>query len=200
MKHFSTAGWTLVAILFAVFATLSSTRTQLAAQTTQPQGGEQMDAAKLQLLLDYTEIVNAVNAVGITADRKDWQGCRTLFTDEVDIDYTSIAGGTPSSVKADALIESWRKALGGFKATQHAISNHRITINGDEADSFSYVHAMHYLPHDKGSNHWIVYGYYDHMLVRTPGGWKVKAMKFTVTYAEGNQQLFQLAAAAMEKK
>jgi hypothetical protein len=44
-----------------------------------------------------------------------------------------------------------------------------------------------------------VYGYYNHRLIRTPGGWKVKAMKFTVTYADGNQQLFPLAAEAMKK-
>jgi hypothetical protein len=44
-----------------------------------------------------------------------------------------------------------------------------------------------------------VYGYYDHKLIRVAGSWKVKAMKFTVTYADGNQQLFQLATEAMKK-
>jgi hypothetical protein len=189
---------TAVAVLLLV-TVLTLMPTQALAQNTQTKAGENIESAKLQLLLDRQDIIAAVNAVGITADRKDWQGCRALFTDQVDIDYTSLAGGKPSTVQADGLIDSWRKALGGFTSTQHAITNHQVTVKSDEADSFSYVHAMHYLPNTKGSDYWVVYGYYDRKLIRVAGSWKVKAMKFTVTYADGNQQLFHLATEAMKK-
>ncbi len=78
--------------------------------------------------------------------------------------------------------------------TQHAITNHRVSFRGDEAECFSYVNAMHTLPNDSGADTWQVIGRYEHHLVRTPRGWKVDRMKFIVTLTLGNDDLPNMAA------
>ena len=55
-------------------------------------------------------------------------------------------------------------------------------------------HATHFLPNDKGDSFWTCGGRYDYGLVRTPRGWRVRQMKFTMTWARGNPQLLQMAA------
>jgi hypothetical protein len=91
----------------------------------------------MQRFSDRTEIIDAINAVAFFADRKDWATVRRQFANEVDMDYTSLAGGQPVRVKANDLMQGWEKGLAPLKATQHLITNHQVTIQGDEAESLS---------------------------------------------------------------
>lgn len=152
-----------------------------------------MNETAFQKLLDRLEIIDTVNQVGMSADLRDWQACRNCFADQVDVDYTSLVGGQPAAIAADALIEQWRKSLSGLKATQHMISNHAVTLNGDTATCVSHFRAQHLLPNDKGSPLWMLGGTYHHELVRMEQGWKIRKMKMTATWAEGNQQIMTLA-------
>ncbi len=153
-----------------------------------------MNEIKLQELLERMEIINTVNQVGMTADLRDWKACRNCFTDQVDVDYTSLIGGQPAMVSADDLIESWSQQLSGLKTTQHMITNHAVTLNGDTATCISQFQAQHLLPNDTGGPLWTLGGIYHHELMHTNNGWKVCKMKMTATWAEGNQQIMTLAA------
>ena len=138
-----------------------------------------------------------------------WDKLKSAFADEVLLDYTSMTGGQPSTSKTfdnlfagklspDTFIASWKDLLPGFKMTQHAITNHTVTLRENGADCFSYVTAIHHLPVEKGDNYWTVHGFYDHHLVRSASGWKVDAMKFTVRFIQGNSDLPKLAAEAVK--
>jgi hypothetical protein len=52
-------------------------------------------------------------------DDRDWDVVRAGLADELDTDYTSLFGGEPEHLAADALVERWRGMLPGFDATQH---------------------------------------------------------------------------------
>lgn len=152
-----------------------------------------------QIAQDRANIIDAINAVGMWADRKDFAKLRPLFADTVAMDYTSLAGGAPVTVKADDLMKGWEAGLKPFR-TQHMITGHLVTIKGDTTEAMSNVHAIHYVPNELGTSNWHVYGYYEHKFARTSSGWKVTSMKINKTMADGNAALSGLAASAGVQK
>ncbi|CAN5391130.1 hypothetical protein BH20ACI1_BH20ACI1_09650 [soil metagenome] len=81
---------------------------------------------------DELEIRRVVDEIDNTCDAKDWERCRSLFTDEIEADFTSLAGGEPGKMKADDLIDAWKTNLFAEKKTCHLRSNHSIKIDGDK--------------------------------------------------------------------
>ncbi len=158
-----------------------------------------MDDAKLQLLLDRAEISDVQLRYATGLDTRDWVLFRSCFTDEIDTDFTSVFGGTPRKVKADRWADAARRSLSGLKATHHMITNHAITVNGDEALCIAYLQATHYLPNDTGDNTQTMGGYYTNHFARTPQGWKIRACKLTLTWTAGNFHIFTLADRALKK-
>src|SRR6185312_14609242 len=99
------------------------------------------DETKLQYLLDRAEISDVQLRYATGVDMRDWASYRSCFTDEIDTDFTSAMGGEPRRLKADQWVEYARRTISGLKATQHMITNHVITLEGDEATCVSYVQA-----------------------------------------------------------
>lgn len=148
--------------------------------------------AKVEELLNEREITGIVNSIGIEADRRNWSAVENAFASEVLLDYSSM-GAKIETLTPQQIIANWKTILPGFKMTQHAITNHRVSISNKTATCFSYVTALHYLPNDSKSDVWRVVGFYEHRLVRTEAGWRVSEMKFTATIIDGNTDLPKLA-------
>ncbi|MBI5748694.1 MAG: hypothetical protein HZA00_06160 [Nitrospinae bacterium] len=53
------------------------------------------------------QVIDVVNGVVISVDRRDWKTCRSYFIDEPFIDYSSLNGQAGSKVKADKLVKGW---------------------------------------------------------------------------------------------
>lgn len=158
-----------------------------------------MNETIVQQLLDRAEIADVVTRVATCADARDWAGVRACFTDEVDLDYTSLSGGTSVRLRADDLVAQWQQTLSGFEATHHLLANQLITVNGDEATCFAYVQATHLLPTSTGESTWTLGGTYTYLLSRTQQGWKIRSSTFIVKWAKGNQQLVTLAQARVQQ-
>lgn len=154
------------------------------------------DACASERESDREQIVEIVNGIGNSADRRDWVACRAFWIEEPFVDYSSLSGQPGVRVRAADLIAGWNAFLPKFKFTQHFITNHEVRISGDRADCRSYVHAIHNLPFAEGGDMWGVYGVYEHELVKTPTGWKVSKMIFRLLAQEGNRGLPALAAKA----
>ena len=142
-------------------------------------------------LKDRLAIIDVVNNMGTLADLGQYDRLEQLFTDEVTLDYTSLFPGEVQNISSDRLMTQWQSTLPGFDATQHQITNHQITIDGDEATAVAYVRATHKL----GNEMWVVGGYYVDELVRTDEGWKLKAIQYNALYEEGDRSLIEQAAA-----
>ena len=140
-----------------------------------------------QHYFDRMEITRIVDEIDNAVDAKDWERCRGYFTDEIYADFTSLAGGSPGNMPADDLVGAWRTNLYADKLSHHMRSNHRITIDGDEAEVFSKGYALNILSRPTGSDLWEVWGNYTHTLQRTDEGWKCSGMTFVVTHARGNE-------------
>ena len=142
-------------------------------------------------LKDRLAITDVVNSMGTLADLGQYDRLQQLFSDRVTVDYTSLFPGEVQEISAEQLMTQWQSVLPGFDATQHLITNHQITIDGNEATAVAYVRATHKL----GDEMWVVGGYYVDELVRTDEGWKLKAIQYNALYEEGNRALVEQAAA-----
>jgi 3-phenylpropionate/cinnamic acid dioxygenase small subunit len=154
-----------------------------------------MENAKIQFLLDRAEISDVQLRYATGLDSRDWPLFRSCFTDEIETDFTSVFGGEPRKVSANRWTEAARRSLSGLAATQHMITNHVITVAGDDATCIAYVQARHYLPNNAGDSMQTMFGYYTNRFVRTAAGWKIRACKLTVTWQTGNPGIFALAGA-----
>jgi hypothetical protein len=151
-------------------------------------------AITLETLIARAEISDVVNRYATGIDRRDWGLYRSIFADEVDLDFTTWSGGEPRRMAADAWVAGVRDGLSGFDATQHQSSNHVHTIEGDAATCVSYMIARHYLIVDGDRRMQSLGGYYTNRLRRGPEGWTIHACTLTVTWEMGDRGLFLIAA------
>ena len=158
-----------------------------------------IDENKLQFLLDRAAISDVQLRYATGVDMRDWPLYRSCFTDEIDTDFSSVVDRPPQRMKADEWVEFARRTINGMKATQHMITNHVITLDGDEATCVAYVQAHHHLPNDTGSSDQVMYGNYTNRFVRTPDGWKIRSCTLTVTFNEGNMHILELARRRLDE-
>lgn len=138
---------------------------------------------------DEAAIRRVVDEIDNACDLKQWKRCRSYFADEIEVDFTSLAGGEPGAMKADELIEAWKTNLFSEKKTFHQRSNHSIKINGDSAEVFSKAYAFNLLETGEVTGFWEVWGNYTHALRRTEKGWKVTKMTLDVIYRRGDENV-----------
>lgn len=145
--------------------------------------------------LDMTTqmIIQAVNQMALAADARDWSLCRSTFANEVYVDYTSLAGGEPATIPADALIASWEGLLPGFTATQHLLGSHVVDIQGDTAQCESHFQATHVLDDEL----WTLGGKYHFRLQHRADTWQISAITMIALWSVGDQA--SLLAQATER-
>lgn len=126
-------------------------------------------------------------------DARDWPAYRALFTDTIALDYGAI-GSITGPIAADEWVARCR-ALEGFHATLHRLSNLRCTIAGETAQVDSYVDALHFVT-DSGIEHCgRLAGRYHHRLKHGPDGWRISGCTLHVAGYPGGQAAFAHAFA-----
>ncbi|MCP3012465.1 nuclear transport factor 2 family protein [Nocardiopsis dassonvillei] len=153
--------------------------------------------AELRRLLDRAEISEVQTRYATGTDSRDWELFRSCFTDEVEVDFGEGFGQPATRMTADAWVAGTAPRMESFKATQHMLTNHVITFDGDDhATCVAYVRASHHLPNSLGDSDQTVYGYYTNRFTRTPSGWRIASVKLTPLWMTGNFGVFQSALAA----
>jgi hypothetical protein len=146
---------------------------------------------------DRDELVELMSRYANMSDTQDWDELpRSVFCDEFTSDFSSL-GAQVATVSRDAWCKQTKRAFAGWTATHHAITNHRIAIDGDRATIRAHVRAEHWAPAEvaaDGPNCWLVVGFYDNNVVRTSEGWRLSSVKLTVIHQENEP----LRAASME--
>ena len=108
--------------------------------------------SKVQYLLDREEIAQTITNDGLSFDKLDWDMHRSVFTDEIQMDFSESIGSGLTVMKADDWVSGVKGFFNNLSATQHIAAPLTITINGDTAYVRSMLHAQHFLPNDKGDN------------------------------------------------
>jgi 3-phenylpropionate/cinnamic acid dioxygenase small subunit len=123
-------------------------------------------------------------------DLRDWEQCRSAFTDEIDVDYSSHRPGSAGRMAADAWVERAARRFATIDATQHTMSNPRVRIDGDAAVCTMYVVAHH---HHRGRSY-TVGGRYADVLTRDAGEWRINRLALHVWWTHGDPELVGLPA------
>ena len=124
----------------------------------------------VQTLVDRAEIADLLTRYARAVDRQDWDLFRSVFTPDARIDYTQV-GGIAGNL--DEVVGFLSQVMPMFESMQHLVSNIEITIDGDEATVTAMVYNPLKLP---DSPMWATGGWYHHELVRTPEGWRSRAL------------------------
>ena len=105
--------------------------------------------------------------------RRDWALFRTAFTDDCQVDLADY--GSFNGVDAITEFETASHAEAGH--TLHRMTNHVISVDGDQATARTYVDA--WIMSVDGASGINALGIYDDELVRTDDGWRIARRKFT---------------------
>ena len=152
-----------------------------------------------EVIMDNQQIEMAVNKLFISVDNRDWDNVKLIFSDTVLLDYTSMAGGQPSTLKSSQIIDSWKGILPGFDKTHHQLGNFIIETDSDASKVFCYGIATHYLANESKENIWTVVGSYDLELKIINNTWRITKMKFNLKYIDGNNDLPKMAQERLKK-
>ena len=141
---------------------------------------------------DRDELVELMSRYAAIADTKDFDELpRSVFCNRFTCDFSSL--GTPAATfTLDAWCRASKQVFAGFTATHHAITNHRIAVDGDCATIRAHARVEHWVHPEVaagGPNRWLVVGFYDVVAVRTPDGWRLSSITLTVTHQENEALL-----------
>jgi hypothetical protein len=134
---------------------------------------------------DERRVIAAVGSVAALADARKWRELRGAFADDVRVDYTSLTGGQPTTIKADDLIAGWEKGLSAFAKTEHVVSGHEVAVTGDVAECYARFIATHTRGQPDGSDRWTVGGRYRYTLAKREGVWKITGTTMTLEWEQG---------------
>lgn len=152
-------------------------------------------------MTDRDEIVEKINLYGLAMDSRRWDLFDRLFAEHVDADYG------PTAHWHDR--ESFKTDFGTFHehfdATQHVMTNHLVTVEGDSACSLTYGQWRLLRHAAEGGPLWDGTGWYDDQWVRTHGGWRILKRVCRVVWCTGNPKVqepiegvrFELVPASM---
>jgi hypothetical protein len=126
----------------------------------------------IQRISDELEIASVLNRYARAVDSKDWQLLRSLFTDDAELDYSSVGGPAGGREEVCGWLE---RSLTLMPMTQHFVTNIEADIDADTAT----VRAMFYNPmlFPGATETSACGGYYHHVMVRTETGWRSKRLR-----------------------
>jgi hypothetical protein len=140
--------------------------------------------------LDAIRIRQTIIAMVGAVDLHDFDAAQRLFAPQVQIDYTSLWGGEPATMKREDLIAAWRGLVPGFDATWHELGDISLRIDGTTAHAQCSVAARHWI----GRDVWLPKGRYEFILDKADA-WRITLMRLVMTEEIGARGLVEKARA-----
>lgn len=130
---------------------------------------------------DREDIIDLAVRYTWALDTKNVEGLRDVFTP----DATAMLRGVECN-GVDAIIARIGGAVLRLDRTQHLVGNHQVTVDGDTGTHRCHLQSQHVLSGTEGGDNYIVGGYYEDRVVRTPAGWRISHRLMQQTWTEGN--------------
>lgn len=145
-------------------------------------------------MTDHRMICEQVYRYALGLDTRNWPLYRSIFTDEIDADFSSYHGRPAVHMRADDWVASARKLFAGFAATQHTMSNPIVEVDGDRAVCTMYMQAVHSVEPGDDAAWFTMAGYYSDTLVRSGGGWLLDGVTLNILWLRGDRSIMKTAA------
>lgn len=141
---------------------------------------------QVRLISDRLDLVALVDRYVIALDTVDTRELdddfyRTIFTDDAELSFPI---GGHSGVAGLAKFQ--REAKAKWRDTLHVSASHEIELFGDKASVRAHVLGSH-LHHEAGLANFDMGGVYEATAVRTPSGWRLHTLSFSVIWTSGPQ-------------
>jgi len=130
---------------------------------------------------DHQAIVDLTIAYAWALDTKQVEQLRDIFTPDA---TASLRGVDCEGV--DAIINRIGGSVTRLDATQHVISNHQVTIDGDQATCRCQLQSQHVKHGVEGGDTFLIGGYYEDRLARTSDRWRITHRVMAQTWTTGN--------------
>lgn len=132
-------------------------------------------------------------------DTRNFELYRSIFADELAIDFSSYSGAPGSTMTGDQWVAGVVPLFTGLAATQHSMTNPLPVVDGDTATCRMYMQAHHVFEPEVADSWFTIGGYYDDTLVRSdagPAGWLLTGVTLTVLWRMGDPAIMVAARAA----
>lgn len=126
---------------------------------------------------DRTALVEALARFAAATDARDWDTIAGSLTEEC------VAYGAAGPA---AVVRRMQDHLGGVGPTQHLLGNHRVTVTGDRAHSFTYARVHHVGAGVMAGSFYECLGEYDDHWERTADGWRISRRSFEIRISLGD--------------
>lgn len=136
------------------------------------------------LFQDHKDLADKLALWCLSIDTKDLERLSDIFAPDVEWDY----GGGTVDTDLENVITRIRTHLieqTFCGATQHNVSNLRIDIEGDEAETHAYFCGAHAGIGEFEGKTLVQWGIYQDFWRRTEAGWRIKKRDYTITISDG---------------
>lgn len=72
----------------------------------------------------------------VATDQHKWSVVQKCFSDQVELDYSSMNGNPAISLSPAEIVSAWQAILPGFENTHHQLGNFISEVNGTTAHVF----------------------------------------------------------------
>lgn len=147
-------------------------------------------------LHDRDQIVGLLYAYASAVDTSDWNLFRSLFTDQIELDFSSVNNQRPGSVPLDAWVGYLASLRSALVATQHFITNPQVCVSMDRASCTAYVRGEHVVGSRARRSLYTIGARYMNGFARLPQGWRMYRMTVAQLWDDGDRQGMEAARAA----
>lgn len=155
--------------------------------------------ATMQGLADRAAIGDLLTTFAVAIDSCDWPRYRSVFTDEIDLDYSSWRAGSVGRWAADDWVARATSLFPGFTATRHALTNLLVALDPEQPDLARVrvnVSADHVIVDEVGEvSVFTLNGYYDDRCTRSPDGWRIEGKRLVALWSTGDRSVIDIARA-----
>ncbi len=158
-----------------------------------------MEHNQLQLVADKLAVQEITVRYAEGADQRRWNLWEEIFTDPIEL-FLSPRSQETRKIRRARWIELEKEVVESYAATQHALSNFLIEIDGDRAVCQVYVQARHFV---KDTDSHDGFGFYTFHMIRAAGGWKINKYGITLKaqdqhHRENLRRTMKLLLASLE--
>lgn len=133
---------------------------------------------------DRLAIIDVTVAYCWALDTGDWSALDDVFLPDATAEL-----GTPLVLDLDGIKKRVKSVLEPLDGSQHVVSTHQITVDGDTATCRCYLMAQHVRDGVPGGDNLMLGGRYEDALIRTSAGWRISHRKLITTWREGNPKV-----------
>ncbi|MEJ1239261.1 PhzA/PhzB family protein [Chryseolinea sp. T2] len=138
-------------------------------------------------------IIEHIIALFSGADERNWTKVKSVLSQQVVLDYSSMTGAPATSVSPEQIVASWSSFLPGFNRTNHHLFDFKVDRKDREAVVTYGGKADHYL----NESVWTVEGTYTTEVKLINGIWLITSHTFHFHRQSGDTTLPGLAQANM---